>query len=162
MFSKVCWYHSAMFCLIFTEGDWIKSRLSSLIFSTLLNRTGWTVIEYGNFQVVNLWIHARYRAYQVTYQNRISSIAQRCVLPFPFRWIYYYGSKISFFLQCSKMLLIPHKKFNIQTCFSQYLGGFRLKCWLKGQIISRIHYQFTINGTYFSTLICFLKLLLFS
>ena len=30
------------------------------------------------------------------------------------------------------MQLIPLKNFNIKTCF-------RLKCWLKGQIISRIH-----------------------
>ena len=37
------------------------------------------------------------------------------------------------------MQLIPLKKFNIQTCFFQFLWFFRLKCWFKGQIISRIH-----------------------
>ena len=47
--------------------------------------------------------------------------------------------KVSFFLQCSKMQIIPLKKFNIQTCFFQFLWFFRLKCWFKGQIISRIH-----------------------
>ena len=49
------------------------------------------------------------------------------------------STKVSFFLQCSKMQLIPLKKFNIQTCFFQFLWFFRLKCWFKGQIISRIH-----------------------
>ena len=48
-------------------------------------------------------------------------------------------SKVSFFLQCRKMQLIPLKKFNIETCFFQFLWFFRLKCWFKGQIISRIH-----------------------
>ena len=47
--------------------------------------------------------------------------------------------KVSFFLQCSKMKLIPLKNFNIKTCFFQFLWFFRLKCWFKGQIISRIH-----------------------
>ena len=37
------------------------------------------------------------------------------------------------------MQIIPLKKFNIQTCFFQFLWFFRLKCWFKGQIISRIH-----------------------
>ena len=47
--------------------------------------------------------------------------------------------KVSFFLHCSKMQLIPLKKFNIQTCFFQFLWFFRFKCWFKGQIISKIH-----------------------
>jgi hypothetical protein len=47
--------------------------------------------------------------------------------------------KVSFFLQCSKMQIIPLKKFNIKTCFIQFLWFFRLQCWFKGQIISRIH-----------------------
>ena len=37
-------------------------------------------------------------------------------------------TKVSFFLQCSKMQLIPLKKFNIQTCFFQFLWFFILKC----------------------------------
>ena len=48
-------------------------------------------------------------------------------------------SKVSFFGLCSKMQIIPIKKFNIKTCFIQFLCSFRLKCWFKGQIISRIH-----------------------
>ena len=48
-------------------------------------------------------------------------------------------AKVSFFVQCSKMQLITLKKFNIKTCFIQFLWFFRLKCWFKGQIISRIH-----------------------
>ena len=47
--------------------------------------------------------------------------------------------KVSFFHQCSKMQIIPIKKFNIQTCFFQFLWFFRLKCWFQGQIIPRIH-----------------------
>ena len=46
--------------------------------------------------------------------------------------------KVSFFLQCSKMQFITFQKFHIQTCFSQFLWFFSLKCWFKGQIISRI------------------------
>ena len=37
------------------------------------------------------------------------------------------------------MQLITSKNFNIKTCFIQFLWFFRLKCWFKGQIISRIH-----------------------
>ena len=48
-------------------------------------------------------------------------------------------TKVSFFLQCSKMQIIPLKNFNIQTCFIQFLWFFGLKCWFKGQMISRIH-----------------------
>ena len=48
-------------------------------------------------------------------------------------------SKVSFFGQCSKMQLIPLQNFIIKTCFIQFLWFFRLKCWFKGQIISRIH-----------------------
>ena len=36
-------------------------------------------------------------------------------------------SKVSFFLQCSKMQIIP-KKFYIKTCFFQFLRFFILKC----------------------------------
>ena len=43
------------------------------------------------------------------------------------------------FPQCSKMQIIELKNFNIKTCFIQFLWFFRLKCWFKGQIISRIH-----------------------
>ena len=48
-------------------------------------------------------------------------------------------NKVSFFHQCSKMQIIPIKKLNIKTCFIQFLWFFRLKCWFKGQIISRTH-----------------------
>ena len=37
------------------------------------------------------------------------------------------------------MQLITLQTFTIQTCFSQFLWFFSLKCWLKGQIISRIN-----------------------
>ena len=47
--------------------------------------------------------------------------------------------KVSFFGQCSKMQLIPLQNFIIKTCFIQFLWFFRLKCWFKGQILSRIH-----------------------
>ena len=39
----------------------------------------------------------------------------------------------------SKVQIIPIKKLNIKTCFIQFLWFFRLKSWVKGQIISRIH-----------------------
>ena len=48
-------------------------------------------------------------------------------------------TKVSFFRQCSKMQLIPLQNFIIKTCFIQFLWFFRLKCWFKCQIISRIH-----------------------
>ena len=48
-------------------------------------------------------------------------------------------STVSFFVQCTKMQLITLQNFNIQTYFSQFLWFFSLKCWFKGQIISRIH-----------------------
>ena len=48
-------------------------------------------------------------------------------------------SKVVFFCQCSKMQLISFQKFIIKNCFIQFIWFFRLKCWLKGQIISRIH-----------------------
>ena len=48
-------------------------------------------------------------------------------------------TKVSFFVQCTKMQLISFQNFKIQTCFSQFLWFFSLKCWFKGQIISRIH-----------------------
>ena len=49
------------------------------------------------------------------------------------------------------MQLITLKKFNIQTCFSQFLWFFTLKCWFKGQIISRI--QLNILNAY--KMMCF-------
>ena len=48
-------------------------------------------------------------------------------------------TKVSFFHQCSKMPIIPIKKFNIQTFFFQFLWFFRLECWFQGQIIPKIH-----------------------
>ena len=41
--------------------------------------------------------------------------------------------------QCSKMQFITFQNFHIQTWFSQFLWFFSLKCWFKGQMISRIH-----------------------
>ena len=62
-----------------------------------------------------------------------------------FRLIYFHNfstlcycmfqAKVSFFFQCTKMQLITLQNFNIQTCFSQFLWFFSLKC----HIISRIH-----------------------
>ena len=37
------------------------------------------------------------------------------------------------------MQFITFQNFHIQTCFSQFLWFFSLKCWFKGQMISRIH-----------------------
>ena len=50
-----------------------------------------------------------------------------------------YGTKVSFFIQCIKKQLITHQKFNIQTCFSQFLWFFFFWFWFKGPMISRIH-----------------------
>ena len=47
--------------------------------------------------------------------------------------------KVSFIGQCTKMQLITSQNFNIQSCFSQFLWFFGLKCWFKSQIISRNH-----------------------
>ena len=47
--------------------------------------------------------------------------------------------KVSFLGLCSKMQIIPIKKLNIKKVVPQFLWFFRLKCWFKGQIISRIH-----------------------
>ena len=41
--------------------------------------------------------------------------------------------KVSFFVYCAKMQLITLQNFNTQTCFSQFLWFFSLKCWFKGQ-----------------------------
>jgi hypothetical protein len=49
------------------------------------------------------------------------------------------GAKVSFFGLCSKMKIIPIKNFNIKKVVLQFLPFFRLKCWFKGQTISRIH-----------------------
>ena len=43
-----------------------------------------------------------------------------------------YFSKVSFFGECTKMQLITSQNVNIQTCFSQFLWVFSLKCWFKG------------------------------
>ena len=60
-------------------------------------------------------------------------------------------TKVGFFVQCTKMQLITFQNFNIQTCFTQFLWFFSLKCWFKGQIISRIHWS--LPNAY--KLICF-------
>ena len=47
-------------------------------------------------------------------------------------WIdFYHVSKVRLFVQCPKMQLITFQNFNIQTCFSQFLWFFCLKCWFK-------------------------------
>ena len=48
-------------------------------------------------------------------------------------------TKVSFLGLCSKMQIIPIKNLNIKKVVPQFLWFFRLKCWFKGQIISRIH-----------------------
>jgi len=48
-------------------------------------------------------------------------------------------TKVFFFHQCSKMQFITFQNFHIQTCFCQFLCFFSLKCWFKGQMMSRIH-----------------------
>ena len=45
----------------------------------------------------------------------------------------------SFLVQYTKAQLIILQNFNIQTCFGQFFWVFRLKCWFKGQMISRTH-----------------------
>ena len=59
--------------------------------------------------------------------------------------------KVSFFGMCSKMQIIPIKNLNIKKVVPQFLWFFRLKCWFKGQIISRIH----LNLPNAYKLICF-------
>ena len=48
-------------------------------------------------------------------------------------------TKVRCLYQCSKMQFITFQNFHIQTWFSQFLWFFSLKCWFKGQMISRIH-----------------------
>ena len=48
-------------------------------------------------------------------------------------------TKVSFFVQCIKMQLIAFQNFNIQTYLRQFLWVFSLKCWFKGQMISKSH-----------------------
>ena len=50
-----------------------------------------------------------------------------------------YLTKVRCLYQCSKMQFITFQNFHIQTWFSQFLWFFSLKCWFKGQMISRIH-----------------------
>ena len=76
----------------------------------------------------------------------LSRIRKGPLIKYPYRlayptniWDYGEYNKVSFFLQCSKMQIIPLKKIIIQTCFFQFFWFFKLKCWFKGQIISRIH-----------------------
>ena len=49
------------------------------------------------------------------------------------------NTKVRCLYQCSKMQFITFQNFHIQTWFSQFLWFFSLKCWFKGQMISRIH-----------------------
>ena len=55
------------------------------------------------------------------------------------------------FPQCSKIQIIDIKNLNIKTCFIQFLWFFRLKCWFKCQMISRIH--LSLSNAY--KLMCF-------
>ena len=48
-------------------------------------------------------------------------------------------TKVSFFVQCINNQLITLQNFKIHTCFSQFFWFFSIKCWFKGQMISRIH-----------------------
>ena len=48
------------------------------------------------------------------------------------------NTKVSFFVQCTKMQLITLQNFNIRIGFSQFLWFFSLKWWFKGQLISMI------------------------
>jgi len=52
---------------------------------------------------------------------------------------YYYINKVRCLYQCSKMQFITFQNFHIQTWFSQFLWFFSLKCWFKGQMMSKIH-----------------------
>ena len=53
--------------------------------------------------------------------------------------LWLWSIKVSFFYQCSKMQFITFQNFHIRTCFSQFLWFFSLKCWFKGQMMSKIH-----------------------
>ena len=53
--------------------------------------------------------------------------------------LHWWQTKVIFFGLCSKMQIIPIKKLNIKKVVLQFLWFFRLKCWFKGQMISRIH-----------------------
>ena len=67
----------------------------------------------------------------------------------PFNWIWMRNKDLctgsiramysKFFYQCSKMQFITFQNFHIRTCFSQFLWFFSLKCWFKGQMMSKIH-----------------------
>ena len=48
-------------------------------------------------------------------------------------------AKVSFFIHCLKRQLIKLQKFHNKAWFSPFLWFFNLKCWFKGQKISRIH-----------------------
>ena len=65
--------------------------------------------------------------------------------------IIHFICKVGFFVQCTKMQLITLQNFNNQTCFSLFFWFFSLKCWFKGQIISRIH--LSLSNAY--KLMCF-------
>ena len=54
-------------------------------------------------------------------------------------WKFCKHTKVRCLYQCSKMQFITFQNFHIQTWFSQFLWFFSLKCWFKGQMISRIH-----------------------
>ena len=66
---------------------------------------------------------------------------QKCMILWllVFKYLYKWSTKVSFFVQCIKKQLITLQNFNIETCLSQFLWFFSLKCWYRGQIISRIH-----------------------
>ena len=51
----------------------------------------------------------------------------------------FFATKVRCLYQCSKMQFITFQNFHIQTWFSQFLWFFSLKCWFKGQMMSKIH-----------------------
>ena len=75
--------------------------------------------------------------YQIIFST-FHNISQLYSQPYLLNHIKIEYTKVNFFVQFTKMELITFQTLNIQTCFSQFLWLFSLKCWFKGQIISRI------------------------
>ena len=106
---------------------WKFSEHSSSYLIKASRRTGKTGVRYG------VWTESGQQQ-----RNKILAVHVLNIF-FSFLASKIIHVKVSFFGQCSKMQLIPIKKFIIKTCFIQFLWFFILKCWFKGQIISRIH-----------------------
>ena len=82
---------------------------------------------------ISVWISSRPKAFFFVFFIVKTGRLKRSQFSFLFL------SKVSFFGLCSKMQIIPIKNLNIKKVVPQFLWFFRLKCWFKGQIISRIH-----------------------